>query len=116
VEPSFFENMGFPTTFVRRFFCKHDRILRFDGTVARGVRGVSELDFLLGLADVLGVPSCRRKSHPYDIVAVMAVARDCLTALAALDEGQELKNCCVPPRDGVIPPVVSRPSTVAHLS
>jgi hypothetical protein len=108
--------MGFPITFVRCFFQKHGRILRFNGTVARGVHGVSELGFLIGLADILGVQSCQRKRNPYDIVAVMTVARDCLMALTALDEGQELDHCSVPPGDTAVPITEQRPSTGTRVS
>jgi hypothetical protein len=88
VEPRFFESMGFPPSFVRRFCRKHDKVLRFDGTVARGVRGVNELEFLHGLAETLGVRPFAEPWDPRDTTATTAVAGQCLAAWAALEDGR----------------------------
>jgi hypothetical protein len=46
VEGKYMESKGFKASFVQRFNKKHSRVLKFDGTVVRGVRGVSELGFV----------------------------------------------------------------------
>ena len=88
VEPRFFESMGFPPSFVRQFFRKHRKVLRFDGTVARGVRGVNELEFLRGLAKVLGVRPFAEPWDPRDTMTTTAVARQGLNAWAVREDGR----------------------------
>jgi hypothetical protein len=88
VEPRFFERMGFPSSFVRRFLRKHRKVLRFDGTVVRGVRGVNELEFLRGLAEVLGVRPFAESWDSRDTTTTTAVARQCLAAWATLEDGR----------------------------
>jgi hypothetical protein len=88
VEPRFFEGMGFPSSFVRQFLRKHRKVLLFGGTVARGVRGINELEFLRGLAEVLGVRPFTNPWDPHDTMTTTAVARQCLAAWAALEDGR----------------------------
>ncbi len=85
VDRQFLESRGFKASFIHRFEKKHSRVLRFDGTVARGVRGINELEFLRGLADVLGVRSFEDLWDPRDTVTTTAVAQKCLDALSAIE-------------------------------
>lgn len=85
VNARYLESKGFKASFVRRFDKKHSRVLRFDGTVARQVRGVNELEFLRGVADALGIRSFEDPWDPRDTVTTTAVARKCLEAFAALE-------------------------------
>ena len=63
--PEFFEKKGFPADFVYQFCKKHDWVLCRDGTVSCGILAVREVDFLRGLAGVLGVnPLLPMKSSP----------------------------------------------------
>jgi hypothetical protein len=83
VNLSFFESMGFESSFVRRFFHKHTKVLRFDGTIGRGLRGINDVEFLRGVAEALGVRSFADTWDPRDMGTTTAVAQQCLAALAA---------------------------------
>jgi len=89
VQPEHFEHMGFERSFVRPFFRKHGRVLLFDGTVARKVRGVNEFEFLRSVADVLGVRPFADRWDPRDTVTTVRVAHDCHRLLEMLPEVQE---------------------------
>jgi hypothetical protein len=89
VDRRYLEGIGFETSFLQRFNKKHSRVLRFDGTTGRGVRGVHELEFLRGLAEALGVRPFEDPWDPRDIATTTIVARQCLDALAAREKGHE---------------------------
>jgi len=89
VHVRYFEVMGFDSAFVRRFYRKHDCVLQFDGTLARNVRGVNEIEFLRGIAAALGVRPFEDDWDPRDTVTTMAVAQKCLDALAAIKSRQD---------------------------
>ena len=89
VELRYFERMGFAPAFVRRFYRKHTRVLRFDGTMARGIHGVNELEFLRGVADALGVRSSEDGWDPRDVAVTSVVARQCLDAVTKIDRQRE---------------------------
>lgn len=93
VKPQFFEDMGFRPVFVRQFLKKHAKVLRFDGTIARGVRGINELELLRGLADALGVRPFADQWDPRDIMTTTAVARACLHTLEMMPQGQRSATC-----------------------
>ena len=83
--PTFFEEMGFPAWFVRRYFRKHRNALRLGGKIQRKVRGVNEVDILYGLAEALGIDSSEmsRRSGRHERIA--ALAHKCLRVLDAMD-------------------------------
>jgi hypothetical protein len=89
VDRQYLEGMGFEPSFVQRFYKKHARVRRFNGTVARGVRGVNELEFLRGVAEALGVRPCQDAWDPRDTATTTAVAKQCLDVLAAIEKGPE---------------------------
>jgi len=82
------ESRGFKASFVQRFDKKHSRMLRFDGTIARKVRGVNEIEFLRGVAESLGVRPFEDDWDPRDTVTTTAVARQCLEVLARMESGR----------------------------
>ncbi len=82
------EGMGFKASFVQRFDKKHSRVLRLDGTIARKVRGVNEIEFLRGVAEALGVRPFEDDWDPRDTVTTTAVARKCLEVLARMESDQ----------------------------
>lgn len=86
MEPQYFQAMGFPAGFVRRFFNKHTRVLLFNGAVQRGIRGVNELEFLRGVAEALGVRSFADTWDPRDMGTTTAVAQQCRHALAMMGD------------------------------
>lgn len=53
VKPSFFMQMGFSELFVRLYFKKHKDATKLNGEKIKKVRGVSEMDFLNGLAEAI---------------------------------------------------------------
>jgi hypothetical protein len=87
MRPEFFEAMGFPPPFIRRFSKKHAHVLLFKGTFSRRVRSVNDLEILRGLAEALAVRPFADVWDPRDIAMTTAVARQCLDALAALKNG-----------------------------
>lgn len=88
VDRQYMEGRGFKASFVRRFDKKHSRVLRLDGTIARKVRGVNEIEFLRGVAESLGVRPFEDDWDPRDTVTTTAVARKCLEVLARMESDQ----------------------------
>jgi hypothetical protein len=85
VAPSFFEKMGFPSWFVGQFLRKQRKVLLLDGTVQRGVRGVSELDFLWGLADAIGADTSQARRMSSVPRQIRICAEACISALDQID-------------------------------
>jgi hypothetical protein len=101
VNRRFLESRGFNASFVRRFDKKYSRVLRLDGTLARAVRGVNEVEFLRGVADALGVRPFEDKWDPRDVVTTTSVARQCLEALDRPKNGQGPTLCDAQQLDAV---------------
>jgi hypothetical protein len=106
VAASFFESMGFEPWFVRRFLHKHAKVLRFDGTTGPG-RGISELEFLRGVAEALGVRRFEDAWDPRDTVTTTAVAQKCLEALAAIESNRAEADSAGRTPDVATPPTAS---------
>jgi hypothetical protein len=94
------ERQGFNPAFIERFNRKHDRVLYFNGTIARGPRGVNELELLRGLAEALDVRPFKDGWNPRDIATTTKVARQCLDALAAMEEAQKATSVTVQRPEG----------------
>ena len=85
-KPYYFEEMGFPSWFVRQFYKKHKSVLRHDGEVQRGVRGVSGIDFLWGLAEAIGADIADAKRTPSEWKRIRLCVGACIKTLEQIDE------------------------------
>lgn len=90
VEPSFFVYMGFEQCFVRQFLRKHRKVLLPNGTVQRGVRGVSEVDFLWGLADSIGADTTEARRISSGWKRTRSCAEACLRVLERIDGEEQI--------------------------
>ena len=83
-EPAFFEAMGFSPCFVRQFLKKHRYVLLSGGAIQRKVRGVNEIDFLYGLAEVMGIAVSAINRNINSNSQAGAIGRECLHVLDEL--------------------------------
>lgn len=89
VTPSFFEKMGFPPWFVRQYLKKHKEVLCVGGIVKRDVRGVSETDFLWGLADAIGADTSQARRSSAQAKRTKMCADACVEVLDRIDEAEQ---------------------------
>ena len=90
VKPSFFVQMGFSESFVRHYFKKHKDATKLNGEKIKKVRGVSENDFLKGLADAIGANASEADQERVAWNAMRQRAKACLRVLERLTA----KNNC----------------------
>lgn len=81
VKPIFFVNMGFPEVFVRQHIRKHKTVALPNAKITRKVRGISETDFLWGLAEVVGADTTEAKRGLSGSRRIMLCAEACVKAL-----------------------------------
>jgi hypothetical protein len=89
-DPAYFVKMGFDPGFVYRYCRKHAIVLCVDGTLAEGVWGVMEPEFIEGLAGALGAYALPAATDGQDRTEMARIARHCLTALTALEGRRRL--------------------------
>lgn len=88
-KPSFFTDMGFPESFVQRFTRIHrsvrgdfkETIFLPDGTIAKKLRGVFDLDFVRGLAYELKADTRKADSKIGRAFAAAEYGKACITVL-----------------------------------
>ena len=85
VKPSFFVQMGFSDLFVRQYFKKHKDATKLNGEKVKKVRGVSENDFLKGLADAIGADTSEADQERAAWNAMRQRAKACLRVLDEID-------------------------------
>lgn len=90
VKPSFFMQMGFSESFVRQYFKKHRNATKLNGEKVKKVRGVSENDFLIGLAEAIGADTSEADQERAGWYAMRLRAKACLRVLERLTA----KNNC----------------------
>ena len=81
VERNYFVDMGFPESFVRQYFKKHKDATKLNGEKVKKVRGVSENDFLKGLADAIGADTSEADQERVAWNAMRQRAKACLRVL-----------------------------------
>jgi len=86
VKPDFFERMVFTRWFVFQYLRKHDKVRQQDGTILRGTRGVSEVDFLYGLADALGAYAKDTDRNSSRSHKIRTMAKACIYVLDEIDD------------------------------
>jgi hypothetical protein len=67
-------------------------VLRLDGEVLRGVRGVSEIDFLMGLANALGADTARAKRASSQWSRIGPTADACMRILDQFDRNDQAEE------------------------
>jgi hypothetical protein len=81
VKPDYFLQMGFPEVLVRRYVKKHRNATKLNGEKVKGVRGVSETDFLYGLANAIGADTSEADQEKTVWNAMRLRAKACLKVL-----------------------------------
>lgn len=92
VKPGFFIKMGFPEVFVRQYLKKHNGARKQNGEPIEGVRGVSETDFLWGLAEALGAETSKANRAQLGWDRIRLCAEACLVALDRIEHGEQPKE------------------------
>lgn len=91
VKPNFFVQMGFNEAYVRQYLKKHEKATKLNGETIRGIRGISETDFLWGLSEAIGAyTSDANRTHSY-WSRIRLCADACLAAIDRID-GKEHVN------------------------
>jgi hypothetical protein len=85
VQPDFFITMGFPRGFVLQYLRRHSNVLRQDGQNLQAVRGISELDFLQGLAEAIGADTSKANRKLAAAEKTRRLALNCLARLNEID-------------------------------
>jgi hypothetical protein len=85
VKPGYFVQMGFPDALVRQYVKKHDKAAKPNGEMIRGVRGVSEADFLWGLAEAIGADTSDANRVQSHWSRTRLCAEACLAVLDRID-------------------------------
>lgn len=103
-EPSFFEEMGFSSFFVRQYFRKHRYVLQPGGAIQQKVRGINEVDFLYGLAEAIGINTSEMTIRNDRNRRAEDIARECLRVLDEVDGDVNDKEtqCTIVPKEAVI--------------
>jgi len=81
VKPSFFVQMGFNDSFVRQYLKKHRNAIKSNGEKVKKVRGVSEIDFIYGLADAIGAETSEADKERAAWNAMRLRAKACIRVL-----------------------------------
>ena len=81
VRPCFFVQMGFSESFTRQYLKKHRNATKLNGEKVKKVRGVSENDFLKGLADAIGADTSEADEERAAWNAMRQRAKACLRVL-----------------------------------
>ena len=80
--------MGFPETFVRQYLRKHRNATKLNGKRVKAVRGVSEIDFLRGLAEAIGAETSKINEKLSRSNRIQSMAEACLSLLDRIDGGK----------------------------
>jgi hypothetical protein len=92
VKPGFFIEMGFPEVFVRQYLKKHNGARKQNGEAVRGVRGVSETDFLWGLAEAIGANTSEANRAQLGWDRTRLCIEACLAVLEQIDDEEQTKE------------------------
>jgi hypothetical protein len=92
VKPMYFLQMGFPDVFVRQYLKKHNGARKQNGDTVQGVRGVSETDFLWGLAEAIGADTSEASRTQLNWNRTRLCVEACLTALDRIDGMEQTKE------------------------
>jgi hypothetical protein len=84
-EPSFFEKMGFDRCYVHQFLKKHKNVLKTGGEVKKNVKGISDTDFLIGLAEKLGIDTSKITLRGSNCIRMTEIAKLCMQVIAEND-------------------------------
>ena len=92
VKPNYFIQMGFPEIFVYQFMKKHNRATKLNGKTIRNVRGISETDFLWGLAEAIGADTYDANRTQSYWSQIRLCANACLAAIDRIDSREPAKE------------------------
>ena len=92
VKPIYFAQMGFPDVFVRQYLKKHNGARKQNGDTVQGVRGVSETDFLWGLAGAIGADTSEANRTQSSWSRTRLCVEACLAALDRIDGREQTKQ------------------------
>ena len=85
VKPNFFVQIGFSESIVCQYFKKHRNATKLNGERVKAVRGVSENDFLKGLAEAIGADTSEADQERAGWYAMRLRAKACIRALDKID-------------------------------
>ena len=92
VKPMYFVQIGFPDTFVRQYLKKHNGARKQNGDTVQGVRGVSETDFLWGLAGAIGADTSEANRTQSSWSRTRLCVEACLAALDQIERREQAKE------------------------
>lgn len=90
VRPSYFIQMGFPESFVRQYLKKHRNAVRINGEIVKEVRGISEADFLWGLAEAIGADTTQASRAQSVTNQTRLYVKACQAALYGFDKNEHV--------------------------
>ena len=88
VKPSLFVQMGFSELFVCQYLKMHRNATKLNGERIKAVRGVSEIDFVRGLADAIGADTLKADQERAAWNAMRLRAKACMKVLDKIN-GEE---------------------------
>ncbi len=89
VKPSYFIQMGFSEMFVRQYVKNHKNAVRLNGEIVRRVRGISEIDFLWGLAEAIGADTTEANLTRSKVKQTRLCIEACLAVLEQIEDPQQ---------------------------
>ena len=90
VKPSYFIQMGFSEIFVRQYMKKHKDVLKPNKEIIRKVQGISETDFLWGLAEAIRADITAANRARSKVKQTRLCAQACLAVLDQIEYPQQV--------------------------